>query len=82
MTPQEFKLLIFIGSLIILFITYLCGKRYNKTLERMSGTRRSDRASAHEDMHLVLTILILGIIGTAGIVFSILVYFNILTLHQ
>jgi len=82
MTLQEFKFLIFIGSLIALFITYLCGRQYNKTLERISGPRQLNRAEPHEDLNLVFCILIFGATGLVGIVFSILIYLNVLTLHH
>lgn len=62
-----------ITGIILLIITYRIYKRYERTLNRMSGPRSPTRASPEEDLHLVFIILIAGITGGVSLGFGILI---------
>lgn len=67
--------ILLIASIVALIISHLSAKRYSKTLRRMEGPWRPDRAKPDDDLHLVLITLLFGVAGGVGLVFSIIFFF-------
>jgi hypothetical protein len=60
-------------GIVLLYIGDNFKQKYSKTLERMSGPRRPDRASPHEDLDLPLWWFVFSLIGVILIGLSILI---------